>query len=166
MRKPTRYDYIARRIKLKKLFGTDDIMVPLTRMYVDESLSAQEIHDRLTKLGIKITVRSIQRWLKKHGIIRSAGDAFRLAVKKGRVQWAYKDPSLKVRRRKLKKGLRFEVLSADGFKCVLCGNTATQTILEVDHIVPLAHGGTDARDNLRTICYDCNVGKRVVNGER
>ena len=27
---------------------------------------------------------------------------------------------------------------------------------EVDHIVPLEHGGTDARENLQGICGDCH----------
>jgi 5-methylcytosine-specific restriction endonuclease McrA len=32
--------------------------------------------------------------------------------------------------------------------------------LEVDHKVPVAQGGSDALDNLQTLCVDCNRGKR------
>jgi 5-methylcytosine-specific restriction endonuclease McrA len=36
--------------------------------------------------------------------------------------------------------------------------------LHVDHLVPLAHGGTTTADNLLTACEECNLGKatRVV----
>lgn len=32
--------------------------------------------------------------------------------------------------------------------------------LEVDHIIPVAEDGGDALDNLQTLCFDCNRGKR------
>lgn len=40
---------------------------------------------------------------------------------------------------------------ATGPRCA-CGQPAT----EVDHIVPVARGGTDALSNLRPICGPCN----------
>ena len=57
--------------------------------------------------------------------------------------------------------LRYDVLKRDGFKCTLCGRTASDDItLEVDHIIPVSKGGLTELDNLRTLCYDCNRGKR------
>jgi 5-methylcytosine-specific restriction protein A len=37
-----------------------------------------------------------------------------------------------------------------------------QASSEVDHIVPLSKGGTDAMDNLQTLCHKCHSRKTVV----
>lgn len=56
--------------------------------------------------------------------------------------------------------VRFEVFKRDGFKCSYCGRTAAHGAqLEVDHVLPLAAGGTDDIENLTTSCWDCNHGK-------
>jgi HNH endonuclease len=60
----------------------------------------------------------------------------------------------------ISKKLRFDVFKRDGFKCQYCGVTPSgETILEVDHIRPVAEGGGNEIDNLVTSCYDCNRGK-------
>ena len=42
--------------------------------------------------------------------------------------------------------------------CVLCeGKGLTVAAREVDHIVPLHAGGTDARSNLRGLCIACHA---------
>ena len=53
---------------------------------------------------------------------------------------------------------RFYVMNRDSFTCQLCRVSGVR--IEVDHIVPVARGGTDAMDNLQTLCFDCNRGKR------
>lgn len=59
------------------------------------------------------------------------------------------------------KSLRYDVLKRDGFKCVLCGATASDGVkLHVDHIIPIAKGGKTELSNLRTLCENCNLGKR------
>lgn len=64
-----------------------------------------------------------------------------------------------VQRTPLKKGLRFEILRRDGFKCRYCGATPNQGVLHVDHIVPVAEGGANEHSNLVTACSTCNLGK-------
>lgn len=54
---------------------------------------------------------------------------------------------------------RFEVLKRDRFTCSYCGKHPPEVLLEVDHIHPVAAGGTDDLDNLTTACTDCNRGK-------
>lgn len=67
----------------------------------------------------------------------------------------------KKERRKLTPSLRYDVMKRDEFKCVLCGRHASDSVqLHVDHIVPIAKGGKTTFDNLRTLCQDCNLGKR------
>jgi 5-methylcytosine-specific restriction endonuclease McrA len=34
-------------------------------------------------------------------------------------------------------------------------------VLHVDHVVPVAAGGTASEDNLRAACEECNLGKGV-----
>ena len=62
-------------------------------------------------------------------------------------------------RKTLTKAIRFEVFKRDHFTCQYCGRKAPEAILEVDHIVPVAEGGTNDILNLVTSCRDCNRGK-------
>lgn len=57
---------------------------------------------------------------------------------------------------------RFEIFKRDEFTCRYCGKTSPEVILEVDHIVPVAEGGTDDPMNLATSCWACNSGKGCV----
>ena len=62
-------------------------------------------------------------------------------------------------RKPISKKMRFEVFKRDKFTCQYCGRTAPDVILEVDHIKPVAEGGTNDLINLVTSCKDCNRGK-------
>lgn len=62
----------------------------------------------------------------------------------------------------MRPSVRFEVFKRDGFTCVYCGRNRDKhgVVLEVDHVVPLAEGGSDDdMANLATACWDCNHGK-------
>jgi hypothetical protein len=61
-------------------------------------------------------------------------------------------------RRTLSVRKRFFVFKRDRYRCCICGRSGIE--LEVDHKVPIAQGGSDALDNLQTLCFDCNRGKR------
>lgn len=63
------------------------------------------------------------------------------------------------KRKAISKKLRFEVFKRDKFTCQYCGKSAPNVILEVDHIKPVAKGGTNDIMNLITSCRDCNRGK-------
>lgn len=54
---------------------------------------------------------------------------------------------------------RFEVFKRDSFKCQYCGKSAPDVVLHVDHIKPVAKGGTNDIFNLITSCAGCNSGK-------
>jgi hypothetical protein len=55
--------------------------------------------------------------------------------------------------------LRYEVLKRAGFRCELCGISAEEGAIEVDHIVPRKHGGEDDLTNLQALCFKCNANK-------
>jgi len=56
--------------------------------------------------------------------------------------------------------IRYEILKRAKFRCELCGISAEQKALEVDHIIPRNRGGTDDQSNLQALCYSCNAMKR------
>lgn len=62
----------------------------------------------------------------------------------------------------LSRRTRFEIFKRDLFTCQYCGATPPQVLLEVDHIEPIALGGTNDSDNLVTACEPCNRGKAAV----
>ena len=64
-----------------------------------------------------------------------------------------------MKRQSLSKKVRFEVFKRDSFTCQYCGKKAPEVILAVDHIEPVAKGGSDDMLNLITSCFDCNSGK-------
>lgn len=55
--------------------------------------------------------------------------------------------------------VRFEILKRDRFTCQYCGITAVDHLLHVDHVKPVAEGGSDDPLNLVVSCRDCNLGK-------
>lgn len=71
-------------------------------------------------------------------------------------------PSLRRGRRSMSPRLRFEIQKRDGFRCRYCGATPETTALHVDHVVPVAAGGTNDPRNLLTACAGCNLGKSAV----
>lgn len=65
-------------------------------------------------------------------------------------------------RRSLSNKIRFEVFKRDSFTCQYCGKKAPDVVLNVDHIKPVADGGTNDIFNLITSCFECNNGKRDI----
>ena len=64
--------------------------------------------------------------------------------------------------RSISLALRYRVLVRDKFRCVICGASPAKdgTVeLHVDHIFPWSRGGQNTEENLRTLCFKCNLGK-------
>ena len=58
--------------------------------------------------------------------------------------------------------LRYEILKRDNFRCTNCGRSPSNTpslILHVDHFTAESRDGPTTKENLRTLCDDCNLGK-------
>jgi len=48
------------------------------------------------------------------------------------------------------------IFAHDSYRCVYCGSAENLTL---DHIVPVARGGTHTENNLVTACLHCNISK-------
>lgn len=64
-------------------------------------------------------------------------------------------------RKVLSTKVRLAVYKRDGFKCVRCGCSD----LTIDHIIPIAKGGTNEDNNLQTLCRSCNSKKGTKDNE-
>lgn len=64
--------------------------------------------------------------------------------------------------RSISLSMRYRVLSRDKFRCVACGASPAKdgsVELHVDHIHPWSRDGQNVEENLRTLCFKCNLGK-------
>lgn len=60
--------------------------------------------------------------------------------------------------------LRREVNAVGGDECAGCYVWYPAAAIEIDHVVPLASGGTDTDGNVAPLCTDCH--RRKTEGER
>ena len=67
-------------------------------------------------------------------------------------------------RKGISKKTRFDVFKRDLFACQYCGAHPPGVLLHVDHIVAVASGGTNDKDNLVTACQPCNALLRADEG--
>jgi ATP adenylyltransferase len=125
--------------------------------------------------------------LSKHGIVSREGEGYRLAIDPSSLSTAERDDLVQLcdqaideylkkrgsavydHRRAalgyLSGSLRYEVLKRAGFRCELCGISADERAIEVDHILPRKHGGEDDITNLQALCFKCNANKGARDAE-
>lgn len=72
----------------------------------------------------------------------------------------------KKHRIKIPLAVRKYVFERDRYHCQSCGKTTTETELTIDHIIPLATGGSNDMSNLQTLCRCCNKKKKHHFDER
>ena len=56
--------------------------------------------------------------------------------------------------------VRYEVLKRAKYRCEICGTSAEEVSLHIDHIVPRNRGGQDDLSNFQALCITCNTNKR------
>lgn len=49
-----------------------------------------------------------------------------------------------------------EALRIAGYRCSACGRHKSEIKMTVDHIIPVARGGTDTLLNARVLCVECH----------
>lgn len=97
----------------------------------------------------------------RHGVMMDRGTHFAIKLRcpDGTVRLFRTSRGSRPDRRAMRADVRFGILERDGFACRYCGARAPDAELVVDHVVPVAAGGTDDPTNLVTACQDCNAGK-------
>lgn len=76
-------------------------------------------------------------------------------AKRGDAMWEHRSRS----HTPISGSIRYEVLKRAEFRCELCGISAEEKSLEVDHIHPKSLGGIDDLSNYQALCYTCNASK-------
>ena len=84
---------------------------------------------------------------------REAVDAFK--ARRGATIWEHRRPGLGV----IPGRVRYDTLKRAKFRCELCGISAEERALDVDHILPKSVGGSDEPHNLQALCWLCNTNK-------
>lgn len=119
--------------------------------------------------GILSTLESIGA-IRKEGEPNRDGTPYRVlipdeieACRKFRAQRAAEEPKPEVAEGDLDyynvRENRIRVYERDGYKCRYCGKQLTRFTCTLDHVTPVAAGGTNALDNLVTACLVCNSKK-------
>lgn len=116
---------------------------------------------QLVKYGRKIS----EHPYKKHwGSVKSACEQVAL-FHKGKItrDQLFLKSSTKNERKTIPLNIRWAVLKRDNYTCIKCGRSPAKdhTVeLEIDHNTPVARNGTNNIDNLKTLCQECNQGKK------
>ncbi|WP_217907655.1 HIT domain-containing protein [Desulfosediminicola ganghwensis] len=129
----------------------------------------------------KITNQMVGKVLRKHQIVKKDGPIYSingysslsplevekiiLACQERIIQFIEKrqDSVWEHRRRgreAISGTIRYEVYKRAKFRCELCGTSADEKALEIDHIIPSIKGGPDDISNYQALCYSCNAMKR------
>ncbi|OIQ81539.1 AP-4-A phosphorylase [mine drainage metagenome] len=178
-------DFISTRMRMSHIYQPVMLLTLLENNGIasDEKIAKAILEYDQSQLEyyIKIVHNMVGRVLRRHGVVEKNGLSYQLPdfesislsergdlihrcrekladyiLKRGERIWKH---------RKLSDGyisgtLRYEVLKRAQFHCELCGIPADERALEVDHIVPRNHGGTDDLHNFQALCYSCNSMKR------
>jgi 5-methylcytosine-specific restriction endonuclease McrA len=113
---------------------------------------------RLAKYGAGISERPyVNRWGSVRNVCRLLAQ-----YKNGEItQEQLLDRTSPAARKTIALKIRWDVLKRGNYMCAKCGSRPPDVSLDVDHIVPLAKGGTDAITNLQILCNHCNQGKKA-----
>lgn len=140
---------------------------------VAKSTNADVKDRRLSENQVRVTIRGLE----KIGAIREEGEAnrdgtlYRILIpdeieacreyRRNRVAEEEKPPQPSEAEADFYnvKENRLKVYERDEYKCRYCGRQLTRFTCTLDHVTPVAAGGTNALDNLVTACLTCNSKK-------
>lgn len=180
-------DFVKNRMKMQHIYQPVMIKTLLknegvasVRKIAEEFLAKDESQIEYYE---EITKGMPGKVLQKHGIVDYADKAFVLNVpnitepqrtelialcdqkikeyedQRGKLIWKHR-----ARDSRLVPGsLRYQVLIRAKHRCELCGISADEKALDVDHILPRNKGGKTILENLQALCYTCNSQKRDLD---
>ncbi len=176
------YDFIDNKMRMSHIYqplliktlveaGGSATVRQLAQQFVLEDESQLQYYENTIKrMPVKV--------LKSHGIVSDQKSLISLNIKKftfkekaqlkgiceekiqqylekrGLATWDYRfsaDP--------VPDSIRYKVLKAGKQRCALCGITAKERMLDVDHIIPRSRGGNSKEENLQVLCAKCNRSK-------
>lgn len=158
----------SKRFRVEKFYGVPFSQL-IVEQYVGHKLTAIEVTQKIKRdCGVVFSDRYIQATLKKLGVVRSFSEAFRLSIARGRKTYDKLRKPIKSNESRFGISLRvrYEILKRDRYRCILCGVDASNSLLVIDHIIPVVQGGTNESSNLRVLCRACNHGKKQYEHER
>jgi hypothetical protein len=91
----------------------------------------------------------------KHAVLREEKAITR--IKKEIEAFENMDKAASAKRERIPESVRLFVWQRDEGKCVRCGS---RELLEFDHIIPLALGGSNTERNIQLLCERCNREKK------
>lgn len=94
------------------------------------------------------------------GSARDRAAAGGFAAKNARPGVAFADIAKRAPRVTVNGSRRAALMLRDGNACVWCG---TRERLQLDHVIPLTHGGTNDDDNYQVLCEGCNLHKLTAD---
>ena len=182
IRKRMRMSHIYQPVMIKELLtnGGKSSIRNIAAAFLARDASQLEYYEQITKdMPGKV--------LAKHGIVERDGKDYRLSTDPSSLSSEERDELVRLcdeaistylqkrgtavydHRRAalgyLSGSLRYEVLKRAGFRCELCGISADERAIEVDHILPRKHGGQDDKTNLQALCFKCNANKGARDDE-
>ena len=115
-------------------------------------------HEVITSDGLFVSLSAKQLTLQQKAHIRMICEQKLQAFvqKRGISIWDYR----LLDEEPIPDSLRFLVLKAARGRCQLCGISANERPLDVDHIIPRSRGGKTELANLQALCSKCNRSKR------
>lgn len=75
----------------------------------------------------------------------------------------YNDDSESYTRKRITQNKKDDIYFRDRFVCMYCNNHFDDNLLTVDHVIPIAKGGTNDDSNLVTCCVTCNTVKNDLS---
>lgn len=183
-------DFIASKMRMQHIY--QPVMIKTLLESKENKASVRQIAEQFLQKDesqieyyMQITRAMPGKVLSRHGIVRYESGSFILNLKhddltpqqrlelialceskvdeyekaRGRLIWLHriKDPGY------VPGSLRYQVLKKAKFRCELCGISAEEKALDVDHIVPRNKGGKTVIENLQALCYTCNSQKRDLD---
>lgn len=79
------------------------------------------------------------------------------------IYYLFKPKKINNRIRGINIKVRYDIFKRDKYTCQYCGKKGQRAggkaILHIDHIIPISFGGSNSKDNLQTLCRECNLKK-------